>query len=262
MPRPIWRGVITFGMVSIPVGLYTATQEKDLSFNQIHSVCGSRVRYQKFCPVCDRVVEPEEIERGYEYAKGHYAIVNDEDFESLPVPSKHTISVDTFVKREQVDPVYYDKAYYLMPEEAGKKPFALLVKALNQKGVTALSKIALRNKEHMCLLIVQEGKILLETLYYPDEIRQPEEIDVDDVKVDDRELKMALSLVELMEGEFEPERFKDEDREALMERIQDKVAGKDIVEAPEAPAPGRVIDIMDALKQSVEAARKEKRKSG
>ena len=97
MPRPIWRGVITFGMVSIPVGLYTATQEKDISFNQIHSVCGSRIRYQKFCPVCDRAVEPEEIERGYEYAKGHYAIVNDEDFEALPVPSKHTIA-DSFLK--------------------------------------------------------------------------------------------------------------------------------------------------------------------
>ncbi|MEA2554117.1 MAG: end-binding protein Ku, partial [Fimbriimonadaceae bacterium] len=152
--RPIWRGAISFGMVSIPVGIYTAVSEKDLHFNQIHDKCGSRIKLQRFCPVCDRTVQPEELQRGYEVSKGAYVIVTDEDFEEVPVPTKHTITVDRFVDADEVAPVYYDSTYYLQPEEAGRKPFALLMEALKKKEMSALAKIALRNKESLCLLML------------------------------------------------------------------------------------------------------------
>ncbi len=257
MARAIWNGVITFGMVSIPVGLYSAVQEKDLRFNQIHEVCGSRIKQQKFCPVCDRVVENEELVKGYEYSKGRYALLTEDDFEALPVASKHTIEVTSFVNSHEVDPLYFDASYYLKPEETGRKPFKLLMTTLEEKKVAAVAKIAMRSKENLCLLRPGSGTVVLETLYYPDEIRKPEVEGLDDIKVDSRELKMAESLVELLSEEFEPERYHDEYRQALMERIEAKVQGKELIDAPVAEQT-RVIDLMDALKQSLENAKKKK----
>jgi len=264
MPRSLWNGVISFGMVSIPVGLSTVVQEKDLSFNQIHTVCGSRIKLQKYCPVCERVVENTELAKGYQYAKNQYVLLDDEDFEAVPVPTKHTISVLAFVKAEQIDPVYFDSSYYLEAGEAGKKPFALLAKALEEKQVSALGKIALRNKENLCVIRLANGELMLETLFWPDEIRKHEGQKVDDVKVDEKELKMALSLIELLEDDFHPENFKDEYREALLERIEAKAQGQELHEAPATPET-KVIDLMEALKASVEAAKKNrpaKEKSG
>ena len=262
--RPIWRGAISFGMVSIPVGIYTAVSEKDLHFHRIHDKCGSRIKQQNHCPVCDRTVQSEELQRGYEVSKGAYVIVDDEDFETLPVPSKHTITVDRFVDSTDIAPVYYDTTYYLMPEEAGRKPYKLLLKALEEKGMSALAKIALRNKESLCLLMLNGEQILMETLFFPDEIRQPEDLKLGNVKVDDKELKMALSLIDMLSGPFEPEEYQDEYREALMQRIEAKLQGKQITEQPATPEP-RVIDLFDALKASLEqakAAKPSKRKSG
>lgn len=261
MPRSIWNGVITFGMVSIPVGLSTAVSEKDLHFNQIHQVCGSRIKLQKYCPHCERVVQSDELVKGYEYSKGSYVLMSDEDFEDVPVPSKHTIEVIAFVKAEEIDPIYYDSTYYIEADEAGKKPFALLMKALKQKGVQALGKVALRNKESLC--VVREGYkggIMLETLFFPDEIREPAQNGLEDVKVDDKELKMANSLIEMLEEQFDPGQYQDEYRKALMERIEAKVAGKEVQHAPEV-APTKVVDLMEALKKSLEEAKK-KRKTG
>jgi DNA end-binding protein Ku len=257
MARAIWNGVISFGMVSIPVGLYTATQEKDIRFNQIHDKCNSRIKLQKYCPTCDRVVENDELVKGYEWSKNQYVHITDEDFEQLPVASKHTIDVAAFVNDEEVDPLYFDSSYYLQPEEVGRKPFALMMKALQDKKVAAVAKIAMRNKENLCLLRPGNGTIILETLYYPDEIRKPETEGLDDIKVDAKELKMAESLVDLLFEKFDPTEFKDEYREALMQRIEAKVQGKELVEAP-APEAAKVIDLMDALKQSLENAKKKK----
>jgi len=245
-------------MVSIPVGLTTAVQEKDISFHQLHKTCGSRVKYQKFCPHDEAVVPNDEIVRGYEYSKGSYVLMTEEDFEDVPVPTKHTIEVTAFVKAEEIDPVYYDTTYYLEAEEAGRKPFALLMKATREKGLLALGKIALRNKESLC--VVREGAdggVMLETLYFPDEIRKPVDQGLEDVKVEDKELKMALSLVEMLEEKFDPSQYHDEYREALMRRIEDKVAGKEVQHAPEA-APAKVVDLMEALKKSLEEAKKKK----
>src|SRR5579862_8326096 len=216
-------------MVSIPVGLTTAVQEKDISFHQLHKTCGSRVKYQKFCPHDEVVVPNDEIVRGYEYSKGSYVLMTEEDFEDVPVPTKHTIEVIAFVKAEEIDPIYYDTTYYLEAGEAGKKPFALLMKATREKGLLALGKIALRNKESLC--IVREGVdggVLLETLYFPDEIRQAVDQGLEDVKVEEKELKMAMSLVEMLEEKFDPSQYHDEYRDALMRRIEDKVAGKEV----------------------------------
>ncbi len=258
LPRSIWNGVITFGMVSIPVGLSTAVQEKDIHFNQIHKKCGSRIKQQKWCPVDEEVVPPDEIVRGYEYSKGSYVYMTDEDFEDVPVPTKHTIQVIAFVKAEEIDPIYYDSTYYIEAEEAGKKPFALLMKAIAGKGVQALGKIALRNKESLC--VVREGtkgSVVLETLFFPDEIRQATDQGLDDVKVDEKELKMANSLIEMLEEKFDPSQYEDEYRKAIMERIEAKVEGKEVKHAPEA-APTKVVDLMEALKKSLEEAKKKK----
>lgn len=265
MPRSLWNGVISFGMVSIPVGLSSATQEKDLRFNQVHAVCGSRIRLQKFCPACERVVESSELVKGYEYSKNHFAILSDEDFEAVPVPTRHTITVLSFVKQAEVDPVYFDKAYHIEPSEAGKKPFALLARALQEKGVAALGKIALRNRENLCLVRLSEGGLMLETLHFPDEIKPGSALRLDKVELDQREVQMALSLVDLLADDFRPENFRDEYREALLARIEAKVQGKELREAP-APTESKVIDLMEALRASVEAAKKTKpptkRKSG
>ena len=149
MPRSIWNGVISFGMVSIPVKLYTATEDKDISFRQLHKQCGSRLKQLRWCPECDRAVEWDEVVRGYEYAKDEHVAMTEEDFEKLPLPSKQTVELAAFVKADQIDPIYYQKTYYLEPDEKGVKPYALLMQAPKDKDLTGIAKIAVRNKEQL-----------------------------------------------------------------------------------------------------------------
>ncbi|MDO8611824.1 MAG: Ku protein [Dehalococcoidia bacterium] len=255
MPRSIWNGLISFGMVSIPVKLFTATESKDISFRLLHRECNSRLKQLRWCPACEREVEWGETVRGYEYAKDQHVIVSDEDFDKLPLPSRRTIELAAFVKAEEIDPVYYEKSYYLEPDEVGIKPFALLMKALKEKSLTAVAKIAIRNKERLCALRPMDGTLMLETLYYPDEIRVERGTEVPEVQVSDRELEMASTLIDLLADSFEPEKYQDEYRRALMEIIEAKLQGEEFVEAP-APAPAKVTDLMAALKASVEAAKK------
>ena len=255
MPRSIWNGLISFGMVSIPVKLFTATESRDISFHLLHRECNSRLKQLRWCPVCDREVEWGETVRGYEYAKEQHVIMSDEDFDKLPLPSKRTIELAAFVKAEEIDPVYYEKSYYLEPDEVGIKPFALLMKALKEKSLTAVAKIAIRNKERLCALRPMDGTLMLETLYYPDEIRVERGVEVPEVQVSDRELEMASTLIDLLADSFEPEKYEDEYRRALMEIIEAKLQGEEFVEAP-APVPAKVTDLMAALKASVEAAKK------
>ena len=158
-------------MVSIPVKLYTATESKDISFHLLHQECNSRLKQLRWCPVCEREVEWGEIIRGFEYAKDQHVIMNDEDFDKLPLPSKHAIELSAFIEADEIDPVYYEKSYYLEADEAGVKPFALLMRSLKEKNLTAIAKIAVRNKERLCALRPLDGTLMLETLFYPDEIR-------------------------------------------------------------------------------------------
>ena len=254
MPRSIWNGVISFGMVSIPVKLYTGTQDKDISFHMLHKTDDTRIKMLRWCPDDERPVDMDEIVRGYEYARDQYVVLTEEDFEKLPLPSKHTIELTQFVDAEEIDPVFYEKSYWLEPDEVGVKPFALLMRALREKNLTAIAKIAIRNKERLCALRAMDGSLVLETLFYPDEIRI-EKQEAPDIDVSERELEMAFTLIELLHEPFDPERYHDEYRRALMEVIQAKLDGQEIAEAP-APVPANVTDLMSALKASVEAAKK------
>ena len=256
MPRSIWRGAISFGMVSIPVRLFTATESKDVAFRQLHDADGhSRIRQLRWCPVHDREVELDEIVRGYEYSKDRYVILDNEDFEKLPLPSRHTIELSAFVLADEIDPIHYERSYYLEPEETGAKPFALLMRALREKNLTAIAKIAIRNKERLCALRPQDGALTLETLYMADEIREaPDEVPWQEVDVSDAEMEMAFTLIDMLHKPFDAGEYHDDYRAALMEVINAKLEGQELVEV-EAAAPAKVVDLMQALKASVEATK-------
>ncbi len=254
MPRSIWNGVISFGMVSIPVKLYTATEDKDISFRQLHKECGVRLKQLRWCPEHECVVEWDEIVRGFEYAKDQYVVMEEEDFEKLPLPSKQTVELAAFVKADQIDPIYYQKTYYLEPDEKGVKPYALLMQALEDKDLTGIAKIAVRNKEQLCALRTMDGSLVLETLYYPDEIREVP-FEIPEQKFTKAEMKMAHALIDLLEQDFDPAQFHDEYRAALHQVIDAKLEGVEVA-APEVARPAKVTDLMSALKASVAAAKK------
>lgn len=257
MPRSIWNGVISFGMVSIPVKLYTATEDKDISFRLLHKECGSRLKQLRWCPEHERAVEWDEVVRGYEYAKDEYIVMEDADFEKLPLPSKQTVELTAFVQAEQIDPIYYQKTYYLEPDEKGMKPYGLLMQALKDKELTGIAKIAIRNKEQLCAIRPMDGTLVIETLFYPDEIREvPTE--VSEQEFSDAEMKMAHTLIDLLHEDFDPAQYHDQYREALMQVIDAKLEGVEVGEV-EVAKPAKVTDLMSALKASVEAAKKGKK---
>ena len=254
MARAIWSGSISFGMVSIPVKLYGATESKDISFHLLHSTCGTRLKQVRWCPTDEVEVPWSETVRGYEYAKDQYVTLTDEDFEKLPLPSRHTIDLTAFVQASEIDPVYYERSYYLAPDERAEKPYALLLQAMEKKGLTALATITIRKKEQLCAIRPQQGAIMLETLFYPDVVRASD-VDVEGTKVSERELDMAFTLIELLRKPFEPEEYHDHYREALAQLIDAKLEGREVVKSPPARET-KVIDLADALRRSVEAARK------
>jgi len=245
-------------MISIPVKLFGATESKDLAFNTLHKECKSRLKQKRWCPVDDREVFMDEIVKAYEYSKDSYVEITDEDLEALPVPSKHTIELTSFVQQVEIDPVYFERTYYLEPEQIGAKPYALLMRALKTKQVSAVAKIALRNRESLCVIRASENNVLmLETLYYPDEVRTADLPATPDVMVSQPELAMALSLVEMLEEPFDPKQYSDSYRTALVDMIEAKRNGQEIVAPPETPLP-QTVDLMAALKASLEAAKKSK----
>ena len=248
-------------MVSIPVKLYPATQDKDVSFHQLHRPDHSRIKYRKFCAAEDVEVEQDEIMRAFEVSKDQYVEVTDEDLEKLPLPSKHTIELSAFVNTSEVDPIYYDKSYYLEPEETGLKPYALLMKVLDKKGVVGIASVALRNKESLCALRPLESTLVLETLHYPDEIRE-RELSLPNVLVNDRELDVAGTLVEALQERFDPSSYHDHYREALLELIKSKTEGREVVVPEGETAAAPVGDLMAALRASLEQARGRKAGGG
>jgi DNA end-binding protein Ku len=259
MARAIWSGSIGFGMVSIPVKLYGATESKDISFHLLHATCGTRLKQVRWCPTDEQEVPWGETVRGYEYAKDQYVTLTDEDFEKLPLPSKHTIELSAFVKETEIDPVFFEKSYYLAPDERGEKPYALLIRTLEKKGLIAIATITIRKKEQLCALRPRDGLLMMETLYYPDEIRKQPETELGKTKVTEREIEMASTLVDLLRKPFEPEEYTDHYREALNQLIEAKLEGREVVTSPAARETG-VIDLADALRKSVEAAKKGKPK--
>jgi len=257
MARAIWSGSLTFGMVTFPVKVFGATEAKDLSFHLLHKECGSRIRQARICPTHEREVSWEEIARGYEYAKGQYVVLEEGDFEQLPLPSRQLVEVTAFVPAEGIDPIYFERTYYLEPDTRGEKPYSLLVRALERRALAAIATITLRKKEQLCAVRAQGGRLVLETLYYADEIRAREGADLSGVRVTEKELEMADTLIELLSDTFEPEKYHDRYREALAALIEAKLEGKEVTKAP-AKASGKVIDLTEALRRSVAAARSAK----
>jgi DNA end-binding protein Ku len=254
-PRAIWSGTISFGLVSIPVRLYTATQSHDVHFHLLHKKDGVRVQNVRWCPKDEKAVPWDEVVRGFEYAKGNYVPIAEEDLDHLPVKTVHTVDISDFVKLEEVDPIYYDKAYYLAPEETGAKAFVLLRQALEQTRRAAVAKVAIREKESLCLVRPYQDVLSMDTLFYANEIRSTKNIAVDAVGVSPKEIEMAVSLIENLSDSFDPQRYHDEYQAALKKLIDAKVAGAPLP-APPSERGEKIVDLMEALRASVEATRK------
>jgi DNA end-binding protein Ku len=257
MPRAMWKGAISFGLVTIPVSVYPATEEKTLRFNQLHDEDGGRIRMKRTCSIDGEEVGYEHIVKGYEYEKDRYVILTDEDFEAIPVESSRAIDIQQFVELEEIDPMQYKKSYYLVPEETGAKAYALLREALNRSGKVGIAKVSFRDKEHLAALRFRDEAFVLETMYWPDEIREADFGGVDvSAKIRPNELEMAQTLIENLTADWDPTELKDDYREALLRIVEAKINGEEI-EIVEAEPTAKVVDLMEALKASVAAAKKE-----
>jgi DNA end-binding protein Ku len=256
--RAIWKGAVSFGLVNVPIRLYSATENHDVQFRQVHREDGGRIKYQRVCSIDGEIVSYDDIAKGFETEDGEMVVLTDEDFKDLPLPSARVVDVLQFVPADQIDPIYFNKSYYLEPEKSAVKPYVLLREALEESETVGVVKVAIRNREQLATLRVREGVIVLETMIWPDEVRQPDFGFLgEDVELRPQERQMARSLVDSMAGEFEPEQFTDNYREALESVIEAKVEGREVVET-EQPQPnaGNVVDLMSALRASVDAAKK------
>ena len=259
MARSMWKGAIQFGLVTIPVKLYLATESRaGVSFNMLHAEDLSRIQMKIFCPVEEEVISRTDTVKGYEYAPNKYVVITDEDLEKLPLKTVRAIEIEQFVDAAEAESQtrFVKQAYYLEPDRVGRKAFALLKEVLQDKGLTAICKIVIRDREALAALDPFENTMLLSTLYWPDEIRALGELDIPDEEVELKpaELKMASQLIEAMTGEFDPTAYRDEYREALMQVIESKIEGRDTVELEPADEPTKLVDLMAALQASVNAA--------
>ena len=263
MPQSIWKGAISFGLVSIPVRLFSATEEKDISFRQVHRDDGGRIRYKRTCSVDGEEVAYADIAKGYELPDGEIIVLDDEDFANLPLSSSRSVEVLSFVPAAQIDAVQMGKPYYCDPTGGDVKPYVLLRDSLEKADRVAVVKVALRQRERLAMLRPREGVLVLQTLLWPDEVRQPKlDFQDGDVSVRPQELAMAESYINALSGDFEPEEFSDDYRAALEEVIEAKAAGHEVRQPEEAPrSTGQVVDLMEALRRSVEEA-KERRGEG
>jgi DNA end-binding protein Ku len=253
-PRSIWRGTISFGLVSVPVRMFTATESKELRFHFLHKDDLSPIGYDKVRKDTGEHVDPEDIVRGFEVAKGQYVPLEEEDLDRLDVELTKAIDILDFVDLDEIDPVYFRKAYYLLPEDGAEKPYLLLVRALEETGKVGVAKVVIRNKQHLAALRPVDGTLVLETMYYADEVRKPEKVSA---KGDLRkaELDMAKSLVENLSESFDPEKYDDTYRKELLELLQAKAKGKKLPE-PQEDEGGEVVDLMQALRESVERTKR------
>ena len=252
----MWRGAISFGLVAIPVRMYLATESKSVSFRLLCPNDLTPIRNKRFCTVEDKEIGWNEVVRGYEVGKDEYVVIDDKDLDNLPLNTTHTIEIVEFVPNEEIEAgLYMKSAYYLEPEQVGVKPYTLLRRALEETGKVAIGKIALRDREHLARIALHENGILLNTLHWPDEIRSAAELSIpaESSEIPKRELDLAVMLVENLSAHFDPERYRDEYREALLKVVEAKLANQPL-ERPAEREPAGVTDLMAALKASVEAA--------
>ncbi|WP_448638997.1 non-homologous end joining protein Ku [Geodermatophilus sp. URMC 63] len=255
--RSIWRGAVSFGLVSIGVKLYSATEDKDVRFHQVHAVDGGRVKYRRICSIDGEEVEYGDIAKGYELPDGQLVVLTDDDLADLPLSTRREIEVLQFVEQSEIDPIHFEKTYYLEPDGPATRPYVLLRDALENTGQVAITKIALRQRESLAAMRVRDGVLVLHTMRWPDEIRRPDFGFLDeDVAVRPQELQMAEALITSMAGEFDPGEFTDDYREAMTALLEAKQTGGEVQPVPETADPGAaVVDLMSALRRSVERAR-------
>jgi len=260
MPRAIWSGSISFGLVNIPIKLYNAVSRKSVRFNQIDTRTGSRIKYRKVSAADGEEVSDEGITKGYELSPEHYVLVSEEELAALDPEATRTIDIDEFVDLTEIDPVFYDSPYHIAPVKASAKPYALLVRAMEESGKVAIARFVMRNKQYLAALRPRDGKLVLSTMVYADELIPAADVDefedIEGVDVSDRELAMARQLVDSLSGPFEPAQYRDEYRDRLLELIERKASGEEaVVAAAPAVEETRVVDLMAALEASVQAAR-------
>jgi DNA end-binding protein Ku len=257
--RPIWSGTISFGLVSVPVRMFSATQSQELRFHFLDRRDLEPIGYEKVRKDTGKPVPKDEIVRGFEISKGTYVPLEDENLDRLDIELTHSIDICDFVSIDEIDPIYFRKAYYLLPQDGAEKPYRLLVKALDETAKVGIAKVVIRNKQHLAALRSADGRLILETMYYADEIREPESVD-GRTRVEKAEVDMAKSLVENLSASFDPKKYDDSYRKELLDLIKAKAKGKELPE-PAEQEEAEVVDLMAALRESVEQTRsKSKRK--
>jgi DNA end-binding protein Ku len=255
MATTVWKGQLQFGLVSLPVRLYSAARGESISFNQLHGTDHSRIKQVLFCQAEDKPVPRNELVKGYEYEKDRYVVIEDEDLQNAAPKTAKVMEIQEFVKADQVDPVFLESSYYMAPDEGGEKPYALLFEALRQSHYYGVAKVSMHNREHVVILRPASKGLLLHTMYYVDEIRQVEEFRTDTSLIKERELELAKTLISALAEDFQPEKYHDTYRDNIRQMIEAKLAGRKVVEPP-APKIAPVIDIMEALKRSLSERRK------
>src|SRR5271165_4536462 len=251
MAASVWSGYLTFGLISMPVRLFSGARSSGISFNQLHRTDHHRVKQQLICPLDNQVLERSDIVKGYEYRKDEYVVVEPEEIKKIEPKTAKTMEILEFVKAEEVDPVFFESSYYLMPEEAGRRPYALLSKALEESDYVAIAKLTMHNREYTVFLRPRDGGMMLHTMYYAEEVREVESFGAPDVEIKEAELKVAHQLIEALAAEWDPEKYHDTFQENVKKLIETKLEGGKIaeVEKPKKLAP--VVDLMAALKQSL-----------
>ncbi|WP_099159340.1 Ku protein [Virgibacillus ndiopensis] len=259
----MWKGTISFGLVNIPVKMHAATENKDVKLRQLHKECQSPIKYQRVCPVCDREVENDEIVKAYEYAKNKFVVLDNEELEALKKEQEDkSVEIVDFVKLEEIDPIYFERSYYLSPNEGGGKAYGLLRAALEDTGKIGIAKMIIRSKEQLAVIRVYQNTLVVETIHYPDEVRQVQDVPnvPQEVETPKKELDTAKMLIDQLTTEFEPEKYKDDYRTALLELIEEKRNNEQVVTGEEKPKPDNVTNLMDALQASLDRAQKDKPK--
>jgi DNA end-binding protein Ku len=252
MASTVWKGYISFGLVSVPVRLYAAAREEHVSFNQIHEVCGSRIKQQTFCPVCQRVVERNELVKGYQVDRDSYVLVSSDELKTLEADSSEAMEIAQFVSLSEVDPIYYQASYYSAPEDAGRKAYGLLLQAMEKLNVAAIAKVTLHSREQIVLMRPYHQGIILHTLYFPAEVREISEYGQAETKALQKpEIELAEQFIRQLTAKFEPEQYKDEYQQRVLDLVETKRAGQIVAGQPEKPKLAPVIDLMEALKKSI-----------
>jgi DNA end-binding protein Ku len=260
MPRSIWSGAISFGLVNVPVKLFSAVSKKTVRFNQLNKDTGNRIQQKRVDPETGEEVSYEQIVKGYELTKDRYVVITPEELDSLDPEKTRTIDIEDFVDLDEIDPVYYDHPYYLVPDKGAAKAYGLLLGAMKESGKVAIARVVIRSKEQLVAIRPGEGDVLMmETMLFHDEVVPSDDLDelpeAKDLKASDRELKMAQQLIDSLSSEFDPSRYRDEYRDKVLELIERKASGEEIAVQPEAPQPARVPDLMAALEASLAAVK-------